>query len=304
MPLLDSKGKIRYIFGVDIVPQLTANSIIAGATYALIALGFNLIYGTTKFFNLAHGVVAAAGAYAVFALISVYALPIGIWPAGILGVVAAGTVGWGLNALVYAPLRARKASPMVLMVASLGAFTVIQAGLAMLFTSQFQSLSRGGGSGAFEVWGAIITHTQALIILASILIAVGLVLMMRRTLFGKAVAAIQDDEEVARIVGIDTDAIIGKIFFIGSGIAGIAGILIGLDTGIEPTMGMNLLLKGTIASIVGGVGSIMGGFFGAFILGFAENFGIWKISGEWKDAIAFALLIIFLIFRPQGIFRK
>lgn len=289
---------------MDIVPQLTANSIIAGATYALIALGFNLIYGTTKFFNLAHGVVAAAGAYAVFALLSVYALPIGIWPAGMLGVAAAGAVGWGLNALVYAPLRARKASPMVLMVASLGAFTVIQAALAMLFTSQFQSLSRSGGSGAFEFWGAIITHTQALIVLASIIVAAGLVLMMRRTLFGKAVAAIQDDEEVARIVGIDTNAIIGKIFFIGSGIAGVAGILIGLDTGIEPTMGMNLLLKGTIASIVGGVGSIMGGFFGAFILGFAENFGIWKISGEWKDAIAFILLIIFLIFRPQGIFRK
>lgn len=289
---------------MDIVPQLTANSVIAGATYALIALGFNLIYGTTKFFNLAHGVVAAAGAYAVFALMGTHGFSIGIWPAAIIGIGTAGALGMASNALIYAPLRKRKASPMVLMVASLGAFTVIQAALAIIFTSQFQSLSHAGLSGAFDIGGAIITYTQATIVLASVVITAGVALMMKQTLFGKAVAAIQDDEEVARMVGIDTDKIVGRVFFIGSAIAGIAGILIGFDTGIEPTMGMNLLLKGTIASIVGGVGNVMGGFLGAFVLGFAENFGIWKVSGEWKDAIAFALLIIFLIFRPHGIFRK
>ncbi len=116
--------------------------------------------------------------------------------------------------------------------------------------------------------------------------------------------AIRDDEEVARMVGIDTAKIIGRVFFIGSAIAGLAGILIGFDTGIEPTMGMNLLLKGTIAAIIGGVGSLYGGFLGAFVLGFAENFGIWKISGEWKDAIAFVVLIVFLLVRPQGIIKR
>ena len=80
--------------------------------------------------------------------------------------------------------------------------------------------------------------------------------------------------------------------------------MVGFDIGLEPTMGMGLLLKGVIASIIGGVGNIYGGVLGAFLLGFAENFGIWKISGEWKDAIAFGLLIIFLLFRPQGIFKK
>ena len=94
------------------------------------------------------------------------------------------------------------------------------------------------------------------------------------------------------------------MFFIGSAIAGLAGILVGFDTGIEPTMGLGLLLKGVIASIVGGIGNIYGGVLGAFLLGFVENFGIWKISGEWKDAIAFGLLIVFLIFRPRGIMNK
>jgi len=301
---IDRPGSIRYISRVDIVPQLIANSVIAGATYAIIALGFNLIYGTTKFFNLAHGVIAAAGAYAVLAVVGMSGISMGIWPGSIIGVLAAGALSMASNALVYAPLRKRKASSMVLMVASLGVFTVIQAVLAILFTSQFQSLSRGSVSGTFEFGGAIMTYTQSLIVLTSILVTAGVALIIRHTLFGKAVAAIQDDEEVARMVGIDTDRIVSRVFFIGSAIAGIAGILIGIDTGIEPTMGMNLLLKGTIASIVGGVGNIMGGFFGAFILGFAENFGIWKVSGEWKDAIAFVLLIIFLIFRPQGIFKK
>ena len=120
----------------------------------------------------------------------------------------------------------------------------------------------------------------------------------------EVIKAISDDEEVAKIVGINTNKIIGRVFFIGSAIAGLAGILTGFDIGIEPTMGMSLLLKGVIASIIGGVGSVYGGVIGAFLLGFVENFGIWKISGEWKDAIAFSVLILFLLFRPNGILKK
>ena len=150
----------------------------------------------------------------------------------------------------------------------------------------------------------MITQTQLIIILVTVLILAGLVLLLYKTQFGKAVRAISDDEEVARIVGINTNKIIGCVFFIGSALAGLAGILVGFDTGIEPTMGLGLLLKGVIASIIGGVGDIYGGVLGAFLLGFVENFGIWKISGEWKDAIAFTLLIVFLIFRPRGIMNK
>ena len=123
-------------------------------------------------------------------------------------------------------------------------------------------------------------------------------------MFGKSVRAVSDDEEVAKIVGINTERVIGWIFFIGSAVAGLAGILVGFDTGIQPTMGLNLLLKGIIAAIVGGVGNIWGALLGAILLGFVENFGIWKISGEWKDAIAFVLLILFLIFRPKGIIKS
>lgn len=288
---------------MDIIPQLIINSVIAGAIYALVAFGFNLIYGATKFFNLAHGVMAAIGGYAVFYFDKILGLE--IYVAVILGVVLVGLVGYGLDKFIYLPLRRRKASNMILLVSSLGAMTALQAIIAILFTSQFKTLSQNiGKEKLFEFLGGVITQTQLIILLSAVLVMAGLVLLLYKTQFGKAVRAISDDEEVARIVGINTNKIIGYVFFIGSAIAGLAGILVGFDTGIEPKMGLDLLLKGVIASIVGGVGNIYGGFMGAFLLGFVENFGIWKISGEWKDAIAFALLIVFLIFRPRGIMNK
>lgn len=288
---------------MDIIPQLVVNSLIAGAIYTLVALGFNLIYGATKFFNLVHGVMAAIGGYAVFYFAKT--LGLNVYVAIIFGVVLAGFVGFGLDKFVYLPLRKRKASSMVLLVASLGVMTALQAVIAILFSSQFKTLSQYvGAQKLFEVFGGVITQTQIVMLLVAALVMAGLVLLLYKTQFGKAVRAISDDEEVARIVGINTNKIIGYVFFIGSAIAGLVGILIGFDIGIEPTMGLSLLLKGVIASIVGGVGNIYGGVLGAFLLGFVENFGIWKISGEWKDAIAFALLIGFLIFRPRGIMNK
>lgn len=288
---------------MGILPQLILNSIIAGAIYTLVALGFNLIYGATKFFNLAHSIMAAIGGYAVFYFAKILGLD--IYVAIILGVALAGLVGFGLDKFIYLPLRRRKASNMVLLVASLGAMTALQAVIAILFSSQFKTLSQNiGTQKLITILGGVITQTQLIILLSAALVMAGLVTLLYKTQFGKAVRAISDDEEVARIIGINTNKIIGYVFFIGSAIAGLAGILVGFDVGIDPKMGSSLLFKGVIASIVGGVGNIYGGVLGAFLLGFLENFGIWKISGEWKDAIAFALLITFLIFRPRGIMNK
>ena len=296
------EGVVFGILGVmsDVVLQLTVNSIVAGALYALIAVGFTLSYGVGKFFNLAHGVMTAIGAYVVFYLTK--GVQMDLWLALVFALVFTGAVGWLLERFVYSPLRERKASNMVLLVASLGAFTALQAVLAIIFSSQIQTLSQGSAvQQVFTLGGATITHIQIVTIIAAVLVVVGLVVALRFTLFGKAVRAVSDDEEVSKIVGINTARVIGGVFFIASAIAGLAGVLVGFDTAIEPTMGLPLLLKGIIAAIVGGIGSVYGAVLGAFLLGFAENFGIWKISGEWKDAIAFALLIVFLLFRPRGI---
>jgi len=287
---------------MDILPQLIANSIIAGARYALIALGFNLIYTTAKFVNIAHGATAAVGGYIVFALTKFLgahffiAIPIGILGAGILGVFF--EIG------VFSKLRKRNASGLVLFLASLGIFITIEAFLAILFSSQFQSLSLGRETIVYRIGSAAITDVQTIMLLAGGAIFAGLGVFLRRTRFGTAVRAIADDEEVAKILGINTERIVRIIFFIGSAIAGIAGIFIGFDAGLYPTMGLLVVLEGAIASIIGGIGNISGGFLGAFLLGFIENFGTWKIASEWRSAIAFAVLILFLIFRPQGIMKK
>src|SRR3989344_48952 len=288
---------------MDILPQLVVNSIIAGAIYAMIALGFNLIFGTVKFFDLGYGALMTVGGYGAFYFS--HSLGFNIWLAAVIGVGIAGFCGFLINKFVYMRLAKKKASSMVLLVASLGVLTALQALIAMLFTSQFQTLSSAlGPSKVYEIFGGVITQIQLLILVLGIVIMVALALVLKFPRFGKAVRAIGDDREVSEIVGINTSKVIGKVFFIGSAIAGLAGILFGLDTGIEPTMGLSLLLKGVIAAIIGGIGNVHGGVIGAFVLGFVENFGIWKISGEWKDAIAFAVLILFLLFRPGGIFKK
>ena len=288
---------------MDIIPQLILNSIIAGAIYSMIALGFNLIYGTTKFFDLGYGALSAVGGYSVFYFYKTLGLD--LYVSIVLGILIAGAIGLIVYRSVYSPLRKRKSSGMVLMVAALGVLTALQAIIAILFTSQFQTLSQSVGSERiFNILGGVITQTQLITLLIGLVIMTIIGLVFRYTLFGKAVKAISDDEEVSKIVGINTEKIVSWVFFFGSAIGGLAGILIGFDTGIEPTMGLSLLLKGVIACVIGGIGNVYGGVLGAFLLAFIENFGIWQISGEWKDAIAFVVLIIFLLFRPEGILTK
>lgn len=290
---------------MEVFFQLTINSLVASAIYVFIALSFNLIYGTSRFFNLAHGAIAIVGGYGVFLFGSL--LGLNVFISIILGVLLAGLVGFLLEKIIYLNLRKRKASVMILLVASLGAMTMIQALLQILFGSQFKSLgnvlSVAQTYSLFGLGGSI-TKTQIIIIILAGLVSVGLILFINKTLFGKAVKAISDDEEVAKIVGINTNKIIGYVFFLGSAIAGLGGALIGFDTGLEPFLGLKLLLKGVIAAIIGGAGSLSGAVIGSLLLGFVENFGIWPLSAEWKDTVAFLLLIIFLIFRPKGIMNK
>lgn len=288
---------------MSIVPQLFLNGLIAASFYALVALGFNLIYGVSRFFNMAHGVLAAVGGYTVFFLFKQSGEP--LWLAASLGVLASGLLGLLINLFVYRPLRARKASGAVMLVASIGVFTIVQAALAIIFTSQFRTLSPVGYlQPTFHVLGGIVTLVQVVTFTTALVAFIFMWLMMRFTKLGVYVRALSDDEQVAKIVGVPTEKVLAAMFFLGSSIAGAAGVLVGFDTGLEPTMGMALLLKGVIAAIVGGVGHLGGGMLGSLLLGLAENFGIWKISGEWKDAIAFGILILFLLFRPRGIMGK
>ncbi len=206
-----------------------------------------------------------------------------------------------IDRLVYFPLRKQKAPNLVFLIASFGVFIFLQNLLQLIYGAQILALRTGPVKEGHQFLGAVITDTQILILVVSALLSVALWLFIQRTKLGKAMRAVSDDPIAASVVGIYPEKIIFAAFAIGSALAGVAGILISLETNIEPTMGMNAILKGIIASIIGGIGSIPGAVFGGFFLGLAENLGIWKIQSGWKDTIAFAILIAFLLIRPGGI---
>ncbi len=279
--------------------QLILNGLIAGYIYALIGLGFTVIYRTVKFFHFAHGAVYALGAYIAYTLV----VSLGINPviSFFLAAMLAGLVGVLIDRLVYRPLRKRKAPNLVFLIASFGVFIFIQNLLQLVYGAQILTIRTGPVKEGHHILGAIITDTQILILAMSIALCLGLWLFVKKTKLGKAMRAVADDPLAASVVGINPERIILAAFAIGSALAGAAGILVSLETNIEPTMGMNAILKGIIASIIGGIGSIPGAMFGGLFLGIAENLGIWKISAGWKDCIAFVILIVFLLVRPGGI---
>ncbi len=279
--------------------QLVINGLIAGSIYSIVALGFTVIYRTVKFFHFAHGVVYAIGAYLAYTLI----ISLGINPivAFFLAVFLTGIVGVLIDRIVYLPMRKRKAPNLVFLIASFGVFIFIQNLLQLIYGAQILTIRTGPVKEGHHILGAIITDAQILILAVAIGLCFGLWLFVKRTKLGKAMRAVADDPLAASIVGIYPERIILAAFAIGSALAGAAGILISLETNIEPTMGMNAILKGIIASIIGGIGSIPGAMFGGLFLGIAENLGIWKISAGWKDCITFVILIIFLLLRPGGI---
>lgn len=281
------------------IQQLILNGIIAGSIYALIAIGFTIIYRTVKFFHFAHGVVYTTGAYLAYTLF----ILLGINPlvSFFLSITLTALLGIAIDRFVYYPLRKRNAPNLVYLIASFGVFIFIQNLLQLIFGAQILTLRTGPIKEGHQILGAVITDIQILIIAVSfVLFAIGW-LFIQKTKLGKAIRAVADDPIGARVVGINSERIILFVFAIGSALAGAAGILISLETNIEPTMGMNAILKGIVASIVGGIGNIPGALLGGLFIGLAENLGIWKIQAGWKDTIAFAILIIFLLFRPSGI---
>lgn len=282
------------------VSQLIANGIIVGCTYALIAIGFTVIYGTVRFFHFAHGIVFAASAYAAWACVAYLNLPLPL--AAIVAMVAGGVIGVLMDICVYRSLRKRKAPNLILLLASFGIFLLIQNSLQLIFGSDIKVLRDGPVTEGYRVLGATITGTQIGIIISSVVLGGMTVLLMRRTSFGKAIRAVADDPLAASLVGINSQRVISYAFFLGSALAGAAGVLVALETNIYPTMGLNAAIKGIIAAVIGGMGSVPGALLGGLLIGLAENVGVWGISSGWKDAIAFAILVVFLLFRPGGIF--
>jgi len=284
---------------MSVFVQLLINGIIAGSIYALIASGFSLIYSVAKFMHFAHGVVVTVSAFFLFFLASMSRLPFAL--SILLTLVFAALLGFFINLVCYKPLRNKHATNAVLLIASLALTILLQSLMIALFGADIKTVRQGQISVGLNFLGGIITKLQIIIILVSVVLLVLLWLFMKKTRLGKAMRAVADNKDVAKTVGINPEKVYALTFIIGSLVAGIAAVLIALEQNIEPNMGFSLMIKGFTGSIIGGISSVPGSILGSYLLGLVENFGIWYLPSGYKDAIAFFLLFIFLLFRPQGI---
>ena len=280
-----------------IAVQLILNGIIAGAIYALVASGFSLIYSVTKFMHFAHGAVLALGAYFMYT----FAVASGMhfWLAVLLTIAFSGIAGALTNWIVYLPLRKRKASAAVLLIASIALMTFLNALVLGIWGADVKTIPTRNP--VFDVLGDSVTFIQIIIIAVSAVLLLGLWLLMKKTTLGKAMRAVADNNEVAQTVGINPERIYTYTFIIGSVLAGVAGILIGIEQNLYPQMGVSLIIKGFTGAVIGSLVSVPGSVLGSLILGLAENIGIWWLPSGYKDAIAFVLLFIFLLFKPSGL---
>ena len=258
--------------------------------------------GRTPFLAVAAVVGAAIGSY--IGLLIANAPESKLYLSWAVSCLLAGAVALALYRGLYVYMRERARSPLIMLVASLGILLAITAATSIVFESAPRPLPEAFGSAPLNVWGGTIKGFNVFTIGVALAGFVGLLLLLKRTAFGKAVRAIGDDEEVSKVVGINTTVVIAIVFFIGAVFAAAAGLLSGHDTAIQPRMGLLLLLKGWIASVVGGIGNFYGAIVGGFGLGMIEQFGIWDLAGEWRDVISFIVLILFLSLWPKGLLPR
>ncbi len=292
---------------MDIFLEQLINGLTLGSIYALIALGYTMVYGILRLINFAHGDLFALGAYVGFTILGVvFSSDVrAIWL--VLIVIALGaTIPVVITSLTieraaYRPLRT--SHRLTTVVSALGAGIVIQNAIMLIWGSRYHAYPGWAvPSGRYEIFGVNITLMQIIILAISLLLMVALYMFVQRTVIGIAIRATATDHDTARLMGINVSGIIRLVFIIGPALGAIAGVMIGLYyRQIHYTMGWSYGLKAFTAAILGGIGNIPGAMLGGLLLGVLEIMGAGYISAAWKDAFVFVILILLLIFRPRGL---
>lgn len=265
----------------------------------MIALGFALIYGTTRTFHFAHGAVYVLSAYFFFSLSQLSG-----WNSVIVFLVTlvfAGLSGILIDKLLYLPLIKRGSSLTVQLLSSL-AFYIVVVNLIAVFYGTDTKVLRSGVQPSFSFGSIILTEIQIKTLFSFLAVFVALWVALRHTTLGKIIRAMRDDPDLVSAIGIDPLRYRLIVFSVGSMLAGWGAVLRGIDVGIEPDAGMTSTLTGAVAVIIGGVGIFEAAAFGALLLGILQGAAVWGFSSQWQDTVTFLVLIIFLLFRPQGMF--
>jgi branched-chain amino acid transport system permease protein len=309
-------------FNDQLFIQLTVNGVTLGSLYALIALGYTMVYGILKLLNFAHGDVYMIGAFIGYGVLSGLGGPLSpdlaLAPLVLLMFLAAmlgsGLLGVAIERFAYRPLR--EAPRLAPLISALGVSFFLQNSVLLLFSAQFRSYNSfvlGSPNPelfepgplidpVFKIRGVNVQLIQLLVLLVTVGLCLALTVMVARTRVGKAMRATAYDREGAMMMGIDTDRVISFTFFIGSVLAGAAGVMFGLlFSQVFHFMGFLAGLKGFTAAVVGGIGSIPGAMLGGLLVGLTEAYASGYFGGRWAELVVFGILIFVLLVRPQGL---
>ncbi|MEH7074537.1 branched-chain amino acid ABC transporter permease [Neobacillus drentensis] len=286
---------------MELLQQLV-NGISLGSIYALIALGYTMVYGIVKLINFAHGDVFMVGSFIGFYSITV--LDLGFFPALLISMVACAIFGVLIERIAYKPLR--NATRIAALITAIGVSLFIEYGTIYIRGAQPEAYPDGiVPLKTLEVFGVKISGQSILILGTSVFLMILLQFIVHKTKIGKAMRAVSHDMDAARLMGINVNNTISATFAIGSALAGAAGVIFGVYyTKIEPLMGIIPGLKAFVAAVLGGIGIIPGAMTGGLVLGVIESLVSAAGYSLWRDGVAFVVLILILIFRPAGLFGK
>lgn len=281
--------------------QQLINGVSLGSIYALIALGYTMVYGIIKLINFAHGDIYMVGAYVGFFATAM--LKLSFFPALILAMVVAAVIGIIIERAAYRPLR--NAPKIAILITAIGVSLFLEYAGMLVLTPQPRTFPAVFQATLYNIGGLVINSQQVVILVVSVALMIILTYVVQCTKAGKAMRAVSFDTDAAMLMGINVDRIISFTFALGSGLAAAAGVLVGIYyNSIDPLMGIMPGLKAFIAAVLGGIGVIPGAMLGGVILGVIEALVSGFISSTFRDAAAFGILIIILLFKPTGLLGK
>jgi branched-chain amino acid transport system permease protein len=278
--------------------QLLANGIIMGSVYALVALGFALVYNTTKTFHIAYAAIYMFSSYMVLSFYKFLQMPL------LISFLIAILLTMGLSILiertVYLPLVKKNSSLNVIMISSIGVMIVVINMIAMFYGNETQILNPNISKSI--IFGDIIlTHTQLAQLVISLMVIGIFITFLKYSKFGIKTRAMRDDNILCTVFGMNINRMRLSLFGLSAIFAAVGSGLVAYDVGMDPYVGMPMLLNGVVALIIGGVGRFEAPILGGFIIGIMQSLAVWAFSSRWQDAVTFSLLLIFLLFRPQGL---
>lgn len=281
--------------------QQVINGLSLGSIYALIALGYTMVYGIIKLINFAHGDIYMLGAYVAFITTTYFGFS--FFPAMIASMVVCGILGVLIERIAYKPLR--HATRIAALITAIGVSYVLEYTTQYVMGSEVKTYPTLLSNASFTLGPVTISMQQVYIFTITIVLMIALQLIIKKTKMGRAMRAVSVDEDAAKLMGINVDTTISFTFLLGSSLAGVAGILVGIYyNSIDPLMGMIPGLKAFIAAVFGGIGSVPGAMIGGLFIGIAETMVVAYGSSLYRDAIVYLILILILIVKPDGLLGK